>query len=102
MRALFQLLGAVTAVAAAGLGVAVLAKKLGKEFPIKVTVDVAEDAEQDKETADKTAAAYEAGVAACNALAESIDQVAQAHTDAEAEEAEEAPAPETAEPEEDK
>ena len=57
MRALFQLLGAVTAVAAAGLGVAVLAKKLGKEFPIKVTVDVAEDAEQDKETADKTAAA---------------------------------------------
>ena len=58
MRALFQLLGAVTAVAAAGLGVAVLAKKLGKEFPIKVTVDVAEDAEQDKETADKTAAAY--------------------------------------------
>ena len=41
MRALFQLLGAVTAVAAAGLGVAVLAKKLGKEFPIKVTVDVA-------------------------------------------------------------
>ena len=52
MRALFQLLGAVTAVAAAGLGVAVLAKKLGKEFPVKVTVNVAEDAEQDKETAD--------------------------------------------------
>ena len=47
MRAIFQLLGAVTAVAAAGLGVAVLAKKLGKEFPVKVTVDVAEDAEQD-------------------------------------------------------
>ena len=44
MRALFQLLGAVTAVAAAGLGVAVLAKKLGKEFPVKVTVNVAEDA----------------------------------------------------------
>ena len=74
MRALFQLLGAVTAVAAAGLGVAVLAKKLGKEFPIKVTVDVAEDAEQDKETADKTAAAYEAGVAAGKAHAEAIDK----------------------------
>ena len=102
MRALFQLLGAVTAVAAAGLGVAVLAKKLGKEFPIKVTVDVAEGAEQDKETADKTAAAYEAGVAAGKAHAEAIDKAAQAEADAEAEEAEEAPAPETAEPEEDK
>ena len=78
MRAIFQLLGAVTAVAAAGLGVAVLAKKLGKEFPVKVTVDVAEDAEQDEEAADKTAAAYEAGVAAGKAHAEAIQKAAEA------------------------
>ena len=82
MRALFQLLGAVTAVAAAGLGVAVLAKKRGKEFPIKVTVDVAEDADQDRETPDKTAPAYEAGVAAGKAHAEAIDKAAQAEADA--------------------
>ena len=67
-----------TAVAAAGLGVAVLAKKLGKEFPVKVTVNVAEDAEQDKETADKTAAAYEAGVAAGKAHAEAMEKAAEA------------------------
>ena len=78
MRAIFQLLGAVTAVAAAGLGVAVLAKKLGKEFPVKVTVDVAETAGQDEEAADKAAAAYEAGVAAGKAHAEAIQKAAEA------------------------
>ena len=57
MRALFQLLGAVTAVAAAGLGVAVLAKKLGKASPTKVAGDGAEDADKARETADKPAAA---------------------------------------------
>ena len=81
MKALFQLLGAVAAVAAAGLGAAVLAKKLGKECPITVTVDGAEDAEnaeKDKETADKTTAAYEAGVAAGKAHAEAIRKAAEA------------------------
>ena len=60
MRVLLQLLGAAAAVAVAGVGAAVLAKKMGKKCPIQVTVDLAEDAETDKETADKTTAAYEA------------------------------------------
>lgn len=96
MKALFQPLGAVAAVAAAGLGAAVLAKKLGKECPIKVTVDVAEDAEnaeKDKETADKTTAAYEAGVAAGKAHAEAIRKAAEAEAAEAAEDAAESDAP---------
>ncbi len=76
MRVLLQLLGAVAAVAAAGVGAAVLAKKLGKQFPIEVTVDTAERAETDKAAADKTAAAYEAGVAAGKAHAEALEKAA--------------------------
>ena len=52
MKAVFQLLGAAAAVAAAGVGVAALTKKLGKKCPVEVAVDLPEEAEQDKDTAD--------------------------------------------------
>ena len=101
MKALFQLLGAVAAVAAAGLGAAVLAKKLGKECPIKVTVGGAEDAEnaeKGRETADKATAAYEAGVPAGKAHAKATRKPAEADPAEAAEDAAESDAPAADEP----